>query len=480
MIRKNVKLYSLALIIADTLVLLTAFSIAYIVRVQFDPRPLLASVYAADYFQAFLFIVPFWIIIFASMGLYESNTYNRRLVSWAKLAIGSLIGILLVIGWQYISDKSILPARLVAVYGLAGAYILLVFEREAFRFIRTYLFRCGRGLSRVLLIGSSKATSDIARSLSDTVKSGYIIVAIAGPKSIIPKGLKTKHYSSIEAALKNINNDDITTIIQTDFSDMTSLNQKVLEIAQSNHLNYSFIPGESEFYSGKNTVDVFLGYPMISVYQTPLIGWGSIEKRIFDLFFGSIAMIVLSPIFLGVIIMQLILNPGPIFYKSKRLTRYSKFFDMYKFRSMSSKYGSKDAATEFREMGREDLAKEYERDFKVENDPRITKFGKFLRATSIDELPQLINVLKGDLSLVGPRPIPKKELDAKFTQKHGALLLSVKSGMTGLWQVSGRSDLSTEERNQIELFYVQNWSFWLDIKIMIKTVLVVLKKAGAK
>jgi lipopolysaccharide/colanic/teichoic acid biosynthesis glycosyltransferase len=153
---------------------------------------------------------------------------------------------------------------------------------------------------------------------------------------------------------------------------------------------------------------------------------------------------------------------------------------MYKFRSMAAKYGKKDAATEFREMGREDLAKEYEKNFKVEVDPRITRLGKFLRASSIDELPQLFNVLKGDLSLVGPRPVPRKELDAKFTTTHGALLLSVKSGVTGLWQVSGRSDLSTEQRINIELYYAQNWTFWLDIKILFKTIIVVLFRRGAR
>ena len=145
---------------------------------------------------------------------------------------------------------------------------------------------------------------------------------------------------------------------------------------------------------------------------------------------------------------------------------------------MDSKYGGKDAAEEFREMGREDLAKEYEKNRKVINDPRITKFGAFLRATSIDELPQLFNVIKGELSLVGPRPILPQEVN--MSKRRAALLHSVKSGVTGLWQVSGRSELSFDERIELELFYAQNWSFWLDIKILLKTVLVVLKQKGAK
>jgi len=147
---------------------------------------------------------------------------------------------------------------------------------------------------------------------------------------------------------------------------------------------------------------------------------------------------------------------------------------------MTWKYCGQDAETIFEQMGRDDLVKEHRKNFKVENDPRITRFGKFLRDTSLDELPQLFNVLKGDLSLVGPRPIPASELDAKFTKNSGALLLSVKSGVTGLWQVSGRSDLTTSQRVQLELYYVQNWSFWLDIKILFKTILVVIKRTGVR
>jgi undecaprenyl-phosphate galactose phosphotransferase len=145
---------------------------------------------------------------------------------------------------------------------------------------------------------------------------------------------------------------------------------------------------------------------------------------------------------------------------------------------MNASYGKKDAAIEFREMGREDLALEYETNRKVENDPRITKFGQFLRSTSLDELPQLFNVLRGDLSLVGPRPILPQE--AKFAPSRTALLHSVKSGVTGLWQVSGRSNLSFDERIELELFYAQNWTFWLDIKILFKTLGVVINKRGAK
>jgi exopolysaccharide biosynthesis polyprenyl glycosylphosphotransferase len=475
---KNTKFYSLILVIADFFVLLLAFTAAYILRVKLDPRPLVNDVGAYDYFLSFLAITPFWILIFASLGLYHANTYNRRLAEWSKIAVGSFIGILLVIGWQYATDSELLPARLVAVYALFSSFLLIVLVREALRATRSILFHLGIGTSRVLVIGDSAATKDIADSLSETHRSGYNIVAIAGPKKVIPPGLEVIRFSTIEDALRKISELRITTIIQTDLYESSERNQLILGAAQAKHISYSFIPGEAEFYAGKNTVDVFLGYPMISVSQTPLIGWGAIAKQIFDLIASFLLIIILSPVYLTLIILQAIFNPGPVFYVSDRLSQFSKPIGLIKFRSMSAKYGKKDAAIEFREMGRKDLAIEYEKNRKVRNDPRITKFGQFLRVTSLDELPQLFNVFRGDLSLVGPRPILPQEV--KLAKGRTALLHSVKSGVTGLWQVSGRSNLSFDERIELELFYAQNWSFWLDIKILFKTIAVVLRKQGAK
>ena len=330
-----------------------------------------------------------------------------------------------------------------------------------------------------MIIGNSSATKDIASVLSETTKTGYRVVAMNCPARLVPKSLAgVEQFTDTQAALQAIKRLHVTTIIQTDLYDSSDRNQLILGAAQVNHINYNFIPGEAEFYSGKNTVDVFLGYPMISVSQTPLIGWGAIAKRIFDTVVSLILVIVLSPLLLLLVALQKILNPGPVFYLSNRLSQFSKPVQLIKFRSMSAKYGKKDAAEEFEQMGRKDLAAEYRRDHKVKNDPRVTRFGNFLRITSLDELPQVFNVLKGDLSLVGPRPILPQEV--KFSDGKAALLHSVKSGVTGLWQVSGRSELSFDERIELETFYAQNWSFWLDIKILFKTIAVVISKKGAR
>jgi exopolysaccharide biosynthesis polyprenyl glycosylphosphotransferase len=475
---KNTKFYSLILIIADLIMLALVFFAAYYVRTQIDHRDLLHTVYAADYLLGFLLITPIWLLIFATLGLYHANIYNRRLVEWSRIVLGTFIGILLVIGWEYATQIYIFPARLVAQYVLIGSTIAIILVREIMRAIRTELFRYGRGVSRVLIIGNSAATRDIIAELSTTHRSGYHIIAMAGPSKYVPNGLGIKHYDSIDTALADIKKLRITTIIQTDLYDSDDRNHRILGAAQVNHIQYNFIPGEPEFYTGKNTVDVFLGYPMITVSQTPLVGWGAIAKRIFDTLVSLVLLIPLVPIMLVLAILQKLLNPGPVLYVSQRLSQFSKPVHLLKFRTMRPEFGKKDASHEFEEMGRPDLAAEYRKHHKVTNDPRVTRFGQFLRATSLDELPQIFNVLHGDLSLVGPRPILPQEV--KFDSGRTALLHSVKSGVTGLWQVSGRSELSFEERIELELYYAQNWSFWLDLRILFKTIGVVLRKTGAK
>lgn len=465
-------------VVVDMLGVLAAFSLAYILRVQLDHKPLASAIGALDYMQAFLVIAPLWILSFAMLGLYKSSVYHYRLKEWGRLLMGSGMGTMAIITLEYLTMNTLFPARLVAVYSFIISFILLLMGRELLRFIRDIRYQFGSGIRRLLIIGDSKATTDIILNLSDTRKSGYQVIAFAGPKTLMPHHLGIHQYSSVESAIKDIKKLGITTIIQTDLYDSEERNHKILGAAQMNHIQYNFIPGEPEFYTGKNTVDVFLGYPIISVSQTPLIGWGAFMKRVFDLLLVLLSSPLWLPIYLVVLVLQKILNPGPVYFMSTRLGRHGKRMEIYKFRSMIPKYCGEDAATIFRAMGREDLATEYEKTRKIDHDPRITKFGNFIRATSLDEIPQIINVIKGDMSLVGPRPIIKEE--KKFYSDRAPLLFSVQPGITGLWQVSGRSDLSFKERVDLELYYAQNWSFWLDLRILFKTIGVVIRKTGAK
>ena len=194
-------------------------------------------------------------------------------------------------------------------------------------------------------------------------------------------------------------------------------------------------------------------------------------KRFFDIVISTIGLIVLSPVFLILAIIVKVDSKGPIFFAHTRIGKNGKKFKMYKFRTMYE--NAQDMIKDFTP----EQMKEYKENFKLENDPRITKIGKILRKTSLDELPQIINILKGELSIIGPRPIIEPELEKYEENKEK--FLSLTPGLTGYWQANGRSNTTYEERMQMELYYVDNMSFKLDIKIFFKTILSVIKREGA-
>lgn len=480
-------IYPMLLILTDFVALLSAFTLAYILRVQVDASPLTASIGAFEYIKIFIVLFPIWLLINATLGLYTKPVYEKRFPELGRLLIGAFVGILTIIGYDFTQTETIFPARLVPVYGFVLAFILLALLRNLLWIWRRYMFRYGYGVRGVMIIGSSEATRKLAERLKYTLSSGFEIRAIVGNKKVLPKDFKGSQFIKLEDALTQIPKLGIHTVIQTEFYDQEAKNQRIFEAVRDNHLQYKFLPSQSEFYTGKNTVEVLFGFPVISVHQTPLIGWGRVVKRGIDLVLGVIASFLALPIIAAVAIIIKVSDPkGPVFYTQQRMTRFGTSFKVYKLRSMYQRYcisGGDIAAKNikmFEKMGRKDLVKEYEKYHKVEDDPRIMPIGKFTRASSIDELPQLLNVLKGELSLVGPRPMYKEELQPYREAAGGDVVLSVKSGITGMWQVSGRSDVTLEERVKLDLYYAQNWSLWLDIKILAKTVSVVLLKKGAK
>ena len=203
----------------------------------------------------------------------------------------------------------------------------------------------------------------------------------------------------------------------------------------------------------------------------------SFFKRAFDIFCSFLAIVVLSWFLLIMAILVKVTSKGPVLFKDKRVGRNGKEIKVYKFRSMYV-----DAESRLREYLTEEQYQNWLVERKIDNDPRITKLGKFIRKTSIDELPQLFNILKGDMSIVGPRPITKLEIDLNFTEEERKILLLARPGLTGYWQVYGRSDVdyASGERQRLELEYYSHRGFWFDIKLILLTVPAVLKSKGAQ
>lgn len=466
--------YSLFLIIGDALALTAAFVAAYILRVRFDPRPLIEQIPAFTFLYAFLAVLPFWILVHAFIGLYNQDVYEKRFSELGRLLLGSFLGILVVIGYDFVSAESLFPARLVPVYGFTLGFSFLVLFRSSARILRRLLFKFNVGISNVLVIGNTPATEDIVNFIRDTKTSGQYVLGTVG--KVLPG---QNHYASFGDAVERLRR-PIHSIIQTELYSDQSKNNEILKYAQEHHVSYRFVPGNTDMFVGNIAVELFAGgLPVIVVHQTALTGWGRIVKRLFDVAVCIVLLIVALPVMLILALLVKLFDPkGPVFFRQVRLTRFNREFSMIKFRTIKQEYSGLTPEEAFKLMGRPELSVQYRQngDY-LPHDPRISGIGHFLRRSSLDELPQLWNVLKGDLSLVGPRALVHEELSAY--EKHHAIL-SVKSGLTGLAVISGRRDISFQERRKLDIYYVQNWSFWLDIMILLKTLRVVITGSGAK
>ncbi|EKD76628.1 MAG: undecaprenyl-phosphate glucose phosphotransferase [uncultured bacterium] len=227
----------------------------------------------------------------------------------------------------------------------------------------------------------------------------------------------------------------------------------------------------------------FAGIPLVELQRTSLQGWGRIFKRLTDIVLSSLALLVFLPLMIATALLVKFTSPGPVIYRNRRVGEAGKEFDTLKFRSMKQEYCIGDQfthTTEALKLEQELIERKSIKSgplYKIQDDPRVTKLGSFIRKTSLDEFPQFINVLKGEMSLVGPRPHQPREVE-KYQAAQKAVL-NMKPGVTGLAQISGRSDLSFEEEIRLDSYYTENWSILLDVYILAKTPLILLKKRSA-
>lgn len=471
--------YNFCLIIGDALAITVAFTIAYILRVTLDHQALSANVHAHTYITILVSLLPFWILIFGLLGLYNLRVYEKRFAELGRLLVATFIGMLFVISYSYMTNTVIFPARLVTAYGFGLAFFFVLLFRTVARGIRRELFAYGIGINHVLLVGDTKTTHRLIDALSNTTVTGYRVAGVVGGvRHPLKPDTPYKQYKSFADAVHHLRGRQLHTIIQTELYASGEDNDEILTYAQEHHAAYRFVPGNSELFVGKIEVDLFHAVPIIAVHQTALIGWGRVVKRLTDVSLGSLMLLVASPFMLIIAIAVKFTDGGPVFFRQERLSRFNTKVRIFKFRSHKPKFSGLAPEEAFRKLERPELLEEYRNNGdQLPDDPRVTRVGRFIRRNSLDELPQLINVVRGDISLVGPRALVPYELDS-YAQKN--LILSVKSGMTGLAQISGVSDLSFAERRKLDLYYVQNWSFWGDLVILVKTFWVVAFHKGTR
>ena len=464
----------LCLIIGDALALILSFAMAYFIRVKVDPRPFTFESQFFDFVATVATLVPILLIIIAALGLYRKNVFlgKSRLPERGKLILAAVLSVSALIVYDFFRGEDLFPVRIMALTSIVLSFVFLLSERVLVRFIVRLIFRNDYGTRRVVIIGNHKNTGYLADYITSTPEAGYRLAGIVANQKFIPKDLKKRQYSSLKEALKKARAD---VIFQTD----EKSTEYVYKQAVNRHILYYFVPSETALSSHFGELELVGNMPAVLVMTTPLTGGYAVIKRLFDILFSIVGIIltIIPMVIVWLVLKMSDLKHSPI-YKAERLTQYNRRFKCYKFRSMKSEYSGMTPEAAFVKMGKPELIKKYRKngDY-LKNDPRITKIGRFIRRTSIDELPQLFNILKGDISLIGPRALLPGEL-----RDYGdrSLILTVKSGLTGFAQVSGRRNISFEERRALDIYYVRNWSLMLDLTIFFKTIATVLKRDGAK
>ena len=464
----------LCLIVGDAVALIVSFAAAYYIRVTIDPRPYFFETQWWDFVRTVILLVPIMLAIIAALGLYrKAIVINKsRMPERGRLFIAAILSVAALVVYGYYMDEIIFPTKTMTVLAMGLSFVFLLLERIVVRLVIRAIFRKEYAVRRALVVGNAKNTEYLADYIASAPESGYRLAGIVAGKKYIPKDLKTKQYSSLKEALKKARAD---VIVQTD----EKSTEYVYKQAVNRHLLYYFVPSETALSSHFGEMELIGTTPAVLVMTTPLTGMNAAIKRAFDILISLIGIILAAiPMLIVWIAIKCSDWRHSAIYADERLTRYNRKFRCYKFRSMKPEYSGMTAEEAFTKMGKPELIKKYRKDGDyMKNDPRITAVGKFIRKTSLDELPQLFNILKGDISLIGPRALLPGEL-----RDYGdrSLILTVRSGLTGFAQVSGRRDIPFEERRALDTYYVRNWSLLLDLSIFFKTIVVVLRGEGAK
>lgn len=455
----------------DYCMIVLAFGLAFLVRHE-QSKPLAYGVTGKGFLQVILPVLLLWLVIYAFAGLYKLRATRSRLYETSRVIMASAVGVMLLIIIDFFVTDPIFPSKAIPIYGFLFAIVLVSVARFVVYAIQQYLFRYNIGVHNTLILGKGPSRISFAEVLTSE-SPAYRVVENSAVHSEIK-------YNFLGQVNKKHSLDDIF-LLEENVPRGTMT--KLVNFCRQYQLQLHIIPTVGELYDAPMRMSRIKNLPILEVVATPLDGWGRILKRLFDLVLLVPTLLVGLPIMLVIAILIKLTDKGPVFYTHERLTRSGKKVRILKFRSMKieyctgGKYSGMSDLEVLKTFHNAALIEEFRRDQKVKHDPRVSRIGRFLRATSLDELPQLFNVLKNDLSFVGPRPVVEKELE-KYGDESG-LFLHIKPGLTGLWQVSGRNDIGYDERVKLDIYYIENWSIWLDIAIVLRTIPVILfRKSG--
>jgi Undecaprenyl-phosphate glucose phosphotransferase len=456
MIRENQKIFNTVQILLDIIIIIFSMSDAFFLRfLNYNG----SHIQIDFYFKILILAIPVYIFIYNYFQLYESYRAKRLMLETSRIIKANILGIIFIILISFLFKEVNVSRLVILIFGIINTS-LMILSRIIIRKTLRYFRSKGYNIKRILIIGYNDLSLEFLNKIISNRNLGYYVVGFLSDtfegqnltdyKNPVPYLGKIK---DVESILTDKSIDEVFVALEYDQYEYLS---DIIEACEKSGTKVSIIPFYTKYLPAKPYVDEVEGLPVINIRHIPLDNLlNNWIKRLFDIFASLFLIVLLSPLMVITAICVKVTSPGPVLYKQERVGLNKKNFTMYKFRSMKVATDDTDKTA-----------------WTTKDDPRKTKFGAFIRKYSIDELPQLFNVLNGTMSLVGPRPeIPYhvynfKEEIPLYMVKH-----QVRPGITGWAQVNGfRGDTSIKGRIEHDIFYIENWSFLFDIKILIMTV----------
>ncbi len=457
MIKDNQKVFNRLMVVIDVGITAASFVLAYGFKFYIlNDGPGIGVLPVGEYINLLPFVLPFYALIYYACGVYAPKRTVRRRFEIFGIIKANTIGIVALIIALYMIIREINFSRsVIAFFYIFNVGITSGFRLALRRGLRT-IRRKGYNLKHILLVGYSRAAEEYIDRLTDNPQWGYVACGILDdhiPAGTVYKGVKVLgRLGNLEVILPENKLDEIA--ISLALQDYDHL-EGIVATCEKSGVHTKFIPDYNSLIPSRPYTEDLMGLPVINIRYVPLTNTGNIIiKRIVDVCGAVCGMALTSPLMLLAALLIKLTSPGPVIFRQERVGLHNKPFYMYKFRTMERQ-----------------VPGEEKKAWTVRNDPRVTPVGKFLRRTSLDELPQLFNILRGDMSLVGPRPerplfVDKfKEEIPRYMVKH-----QVRPGLTGWAQVNGlRGDTSIRKRIEYDIYYIENWTVWFDLKIILMT-----------
>jgi len=469
------RLFVISLIVSDIVMAAAGFRLAYFIRFELNlPFFYLEQITPVTYYERIvLILMPFWLVLFTAFGLYDRKHLLGGAEEYGRVFNATTVGMFALIAAGFLD-----PDFVIARGWLLLAWFIVFFLTALGRFVlrRVVYFLRPRGyfISQAVIVGANDEGLSLAQQLYSWKTSGLHVLGFVDEK--LPPVTRVSDQFCILGTVDDLDSlvsqYDIEEVILA--SSAISSREKMLEIFKrygvGTKVNVRLSSGLYEIITTGLSVKEFAYVPLVGVNQVRLTGVDRVLKFLLDYGLTIPGLILISPLLLLIAIAIKLDSPGPVIHRRRVMGVNGQTFDAYKFRTM---YVNGDEILEQYPELKAQLNEEH----KLKDDPRVTRVGRFLRRTSLDELPQLFNVLKREMSLVGPRMISPAEIE-KYDQWN-INLLTVQPGITGLWQVSGRSDISYEQRVRLDMHYIRNWSIWLDLQLLLQTIPAVIKRRGA-